>query len=279
MTKAFWDDAFDNMGHVKGSAGLPEFWAKRAAEYRDALPSESLKVDIAYADRARQKLDIVWPDGPAQGLVVFIHGGFWMRLDESYWTDLAEGVRANGWAVCFPSYTLAPEARISDMTAEMGLAINLAAAQVEGPIVLAGHSAGGHLVSRMLCDDSPLKPSILERVQRCVSISGLHDLRPLRHTTMNDTLHLDAEEAARESAVLHTPCSAVPLICWVGGAERPEFIRQAQVMAMMWAGLDTPTRACLDPGHDHFTILEGLKSPESDITKTLLGLAQNGDTL
>lgn len=277
MQKIDWDDAFDNMGHVEGSGSLPAFWLERAAAYRDALPSGQVDCDIPYGDGARQKLDIVWPDGPVRGLAVFVHGGFWMRLDKSYWTDLAEGARANGWAVCIPSYTLVPAARISAITAEIGQAITVAASRVEGPIVLAGHSAGGHLVTRMLCDDSPLSQAVTGRIAGCLSISGLHDLRPLRHTAMNKTLHLDAAEAQTESAALHSPAGAVPLTCWVGGGERPEFIRQSRLMALMWEGLDTPTRCHIDGNHDHFTILEGLKDPLGDITQALLGLADKGD--
>lgn len=82
---------------------------------------------------------------------MFVHGGFWMRLDKSYWTDLAEGARDLGWAVCIPSYTLAPVARISEITKQIAAAIEKAGNLVGGPIRLVGHSAGGHLVTRMIC--------------------------------------------------------------------------------------------------------------------------------
>lgn len=271
MQSIDWDDAFANMAHVENSHLLPEFWAKRAAAYRQVLPSERLTQDIAYGDGLRQKLDIVWPEGPVRGLAVFVHGGYWMRLDKSHWTDLAEGACARGWAVCIPSYTLTPEARIAEITAEIGRAIAVAAARVEGPICLAGHSAGGHLVTRMLCDDSPLAEDVRSRIQHTLSISGLHDLRPLMHTKMNETLKLDAAEAVGESAVLHAPAGSSPLTCWVGGGERPEFIRQSRLMTMMWEGLDVPTRCHIDSEHNHFTILEGLKQADTPITDAFLG--------
>lgn len=92
-----WDDAFNNMGHVKGSDALPGFWAARAAEYR-AGPVR-IETDIAYGTTQREVFDLVLPDGDPKGLIVFVHGGFWMRLDKSYWSDLAEGARSRGWAV------------------------------------------------------------------------------------------------------------------------------------------------------------------------------------
>ncbi len=147
MLRTNWDDAFDNMGHVMNSHALPDFWAKRAAAYRAQLPEGVLESDIAYGDGARQKLDIVWPEGAVQGLAVFVHGGFWMRLNKAHWTDFAEGARSRGWAVAIPSYTLAPDARIAAITAEIGRAIRAAAARVTGPVTLAGHSAGGATLS------------------------------------------------------------------------------------------------------------------------------------
>lgn len=267
-----WDNAFENMAHIPNSKELPDFWAKRAAQYRADSTSKNrrLDTDIQYGEQPREAFDLVWPDTTAKGLVVFVHGGYWIRLDKSYWTDLAEGARANGWAVCLPSYTLAPQARIGEITKQVSRAINKASELVTGPIRLSGHSAGGHLVSRMLCSDTALPANVLDRIDHVVSISGLHDLRPLLHTTMNESLRLDATEAAAESAVLHHPIHNANITTWVGGGERPEFIRQAQLLNLMWQGLDANITCTIDEKHNHFTVIEGLKDPNSAITVELL---------
>jgi acetyl esterase/lipase len=264
-----WDDAYANTAHVPGAAEFPALWAGRAAAYRAGL--KAFRPDIAYGPAERQRLDLVLPDGAARGLVVFVHGGYWMRFDKSSWTDLAEGARHHGWAVALPSYTLAPAARISDITAEIAAAIAVAAAQVAGPIRLAGHSAGGHLVTRMLCDDGRLEASVHDRIAATLSISGLHDLRPLLQTGMNATLGMTMEEATRESAALQLPRGKSPLTAWVGGDERPEFIRQSELMANVWSGFDVPTRLVVEAGHNHFSVVDGLKDPSSPITASLVG--------
>lgn len=265
---ADWDTAFDNMGHVAGSAALPAHWAAQAAAYRAS--GVKVEEDIAYAEAPRARLDIVWPDEPAKGLVVFVHGGYWMRLDKSYWTQFAQGVRAAGWAMALPSYTLAPEARIGAMTAQIAKAITCAAGHVAGPIRLAGHSAGGHLVTRMLCQDTPLAPDILNRIERVVSISGLHDLRPLMKTKMNAILGLDQAEAVAESPALASPVARSCVTAWVGGDERPEFIRQARLLSLIWAGLDADIDVEIEAGKNHFSILEALKSTDSPLIGALL---------
>ena len=125
--------------------------------------------------------------------------------------------------MAIPSYTLAPEAAISDITREIGMAIEKAASMVEGPVRLIGHSAGGHLVSRMICDDSPLSDATLNRLVKVVSVSGVHDLRPLLLAEMNTILNLTEGEAEVESPSLHKPASSIPVTFWVGAGERPEF--------------------------------------------------------
>lgn len=269
MAKRDWDDAFANMAHIPNSASLPDRWAGRAVDYRNS--GVQIEADIAYGTHPRERFDMVWPDGAPKGLAVFVHGGYWMRLDKSYWTDLAEGARALGWAVCLPSYTLAPEARIGQMTQQIGRAITVAAARVPGPIQLSGHSAGGHLVTRMICADTSLGTAVSRRIEHTLSISGVHDLRPLLHTQMNATLHLDPAEAQTESPALSLPLGPQNLTCWVGGAERPEFIRQAQLMALIWEGLGAEARCVVDPGHNHFTVIEGLKDQHHPITQRFVG--------
>lgn len=272
MSKGQWDLAFENSAYIPDSNKLLEVWTDNAEQYRAAALANGrqLDLDIPYGEHHREFFDLVWPETTPKGLVVFVHGGYWLQFDKSYWTDLAEGVRANGWTVCVPSYTLTPEVRISDITIQVSRAIVTAAKLVTGPIRLAGHSAGGHLVSRMACNDTTLPLEVLERIEHIVSISGLHDLRPLLNTKMNGTLRLDASEAARESTVLHTPVSDTSITAWVGGGERPEFIRQSQLLHIMWQGLDANVNCILDELHNHFSVIEGLKVPSSPITKELL---------
>ena len=262
-----WDDAYANMAHIPGSEALPAQWAADAAAYRAS--GISIDEDVAYGDAPRQKLDLIWPDATPKGLAVFVHGGYWMKLCKSDWTHFAEGARASGWAVAMTGYTLAPDAQISDMTQETAKAVDLAATRVDGPIRLAGHSAGGHLVSRLACTDLAL--GCADRITQVLSISGLHDLRPLLRTKMNDTLGLTLESARSESPALLEPRDAARVTAWVGGGERPEFIRQARLLENIWSGFDVEISAFVDGTHDHFSVIDGLKDPHSAITQAFVG--------
>ncbi|OIQ42053.1 MAG: hypothetical protein BM560_06310 [Roseobacter sp. MedPE-SWde] len=57
-----WDDAFNNMGHVKGSDALPGFWAARVAAYRKG--SARIDSDLSYGESEREVFDLIWPETP-----------------------------------------------------------------------------------------------------------------------------------------------------------------------------------------------------------------------
>ena len=250
-----WDDAYANGAHIPDADAYPDRWASAAAAFRAT---------------ARRQGETFVPEGATRGLVVFVHGGYWMRFDPSFWSHLAAGPLARGWAVAMPGYTLAPQARIANMTGQVAAGIIAAADAIPGPVVLTGHSAGGHLVTRMLCADRPLGASTA-RIARCVPISGLFDLRPLLRTAMNATLRLDLAEARAESPALCDPLPGIPLTAWVGAQERPEFRRQSALIADIWRGLGTPTRLHKAPGRHHFDVIDALTDPDSALTEALLG--------
>ncbi|MFW5641923.1 MAG: alpha/beta hydrolase [Roseicyclus sp.] len=267
-----WTDAFDNSSYVPGADALPKLWAEMAATWRDAMVKRGqAKCDLDYGPRPRNRFDLFLPDDRPRGLVVFVHGGYWRSMDRKDFSHLAAGARRKGWAVAMPSYTLAPEARVGAIVKEIAAAITAAGERVEGPIRLAGHSAGGHLVARMACAESPLDPETALRVNRVLSISGIHDLRPVLHTAMNSTIRLDATEAVEQSPALQAPRQGLAIHFAVGTAERPELMRQTRLIAEVWARHRTKVTDSYLPGEDHFSIVETLADPESPLIEALLG--------
>lgn len=264
-----WADAFDNRGHVPGAAELLKSGREEAVAFRESV--SNAEFDVPYGEGRRQVMDLYWPSCAPRGLAVFLHGGYWHKLSKDDWSHMASGALAQGWAMAIPSYTLAPEARLSDMVREAARAVTAAARRVEGPIRVAGHSAGGHLALRLACEDAPLAPAVARRIARVVSISGLHDLRPLRRSPMNDTLGIDAEEATAESPALLAPRADTDAILWVGGEERPEFLRQTALMAEAWQGRIARLRRVIENGRHHFDVVDGLCVPGSPLGEAFLG--------
>ncbi len=104
---ADWDSAYANVPNIPEGASFPP-GAAQAQAFRATL-GERLVSGIPYGPHERQAFDLVRPEGEAKGLVIFIHGGYWMRFHRTDWTHLAAGPLAHGHAVAFPSYRLCPE--------------------------------------------------------------------------------------------------------------------------------------------------------------------------
>ena len=260
------DAAYSNSDHVPDAAAYPPRWAAAAAAFRDGLGPRA-ELDLPWGDHPRARFDLFRPPvhlaGAARGLVVFVHGGYWKAFDKSTWSHLAAGPLAHGWAVAMPSYPLCPEVRIAEITRAVAAALPVIAARVAGPIRLAGHSAGGHLVARMGAPGL-LPADLAARIARIVPISPLADLAPLMQTSMNATLGIDAAETTAESP-LHQPAPEAPVTVWVGGAELPAFLDQAEKLARAW---DAELRA--PEGRHHFDVIAPLAEPEGDLTRALL---------
>jgi acetyl esterase/lipase len=266
-----WDNAYANGVNIPRGDAWPDLWVEPAKTFRERLSGEGrAKLDLSYGDSERHRFDVFLPKSDPKGVVVFIHGGYWMRFDKSFWSQFATGPVEAGYAVAMPSYTLCPDIRLSGIVAEIGKAVTAIAGQIGGPIHLTGHSAGGHLVARLITESSPLPAAVRKRIANVVAISGLHDLRPLMRTAMNATLKLDEAEALAESPALLSPMENARITCWVGAGERAEFIRQNELLANIWVGLGAATEIVEEPDRHHFTIIDGLTDPNHALTKTLL---------
>lgn len=259
-----YDEAFANAKHIPGGADYPPRWAARAAVFRDGLGARA-RLGLRYGPAAAGWFDLFMPEGDAQGLMVFVHGGYWRAFGPRDFSHLAAGALARGWACAIPAYTLAPAARISAMTQEVALALGAAADTVAGPVAVTGHSAGGHLAARMACADVAPAGDLAARIARIVPISPLSLLAPLIETAMNADLRLDAAEARAESPALLARRPGTPVHVWVGGAERPAFLDQARRLGNAFACPVT-----VDPGRHHFDVIEGLEAPESPLTRAIL---------
>jgi len=268
------DDAYANAAHIPGAEAFPPRWAQAAQMWRNReAHDDHARLDLPYGRGVRERFDLFLPEGAPRGLVVFVHGGYWLKFDRSYWSHLAAGPVARGWAVAMPSYDLCPKVRIAQITRQVARAVDVAAGVVAGPLVLTGHSAGGHLVARMLAPGM-LEPEVAARVRKVVPISPVADLRPLLRTSMNTDLKLDQAEAEAESPVLMRERLEVPVTVWVGAKERPAFLDQARWLSEAW-GCE---RVVAESRH-HFDVIEPLEIGDSGLVEVLLGwfAASTGD--
>lgn len=269
MDRATLDAAYNNTAAV-GQAKRDRYvaaWTARSDALRRARAG---RLDLPYGEGARQRLDVFACGASGAPTLVYIHGGYWQMNDKEPYAFVGEGLLATGFNLVLVEYTLAPQARLDDIVAEVRAAVAWVIAHAKelggdpGHVFVAGHSAGGHLTA-MAMDDA--------RLAGGVAISGLYDLEPIRLCYLNDKLGLDPAEAARKSPLLHLPPRAAPLVVTVGLDELPELIRQSQNYAAAWQRHGLPGRYLPLAGHEHFSILEELARPDGAILAALKELA------
>src|SRR5579871_6025891 len=138
MSRGERDAAYNNTDAVKNSAELNEMRTTRSAAFRKAHPAH---LDIAYGPRERNKWDLFPAKDPKAPCLVFIHGGYWQRNAKDGFANLIEGPIAHGWAAALPVYTLAPDASLTEIVAEINASLDWLAANgakhgINGKVIL-----------------------------------------------------------------------------------------------------------------------------------------------
>ena len=225
---------------------------------------------LAYGERPSQTLDLVLPavQSPVP-LHVFIHGGYWQELSKKESFFAAQGTLSQGIAFAALDYTLAPDADMDAIVAEVVAALRYLPAQANGigidakRIVVSGSSAGAHLAAM-----ASLELGAQEQPAGLILLSGIYDLRPLLETYINDTLGMDEASAMRNSPALRAP-GAFPAcgIAWAAN-DTDEFKRQSRQFAQVLRGAGRDVQMLEMLGRNHFDIVHDLTGT-SELAKWL----------
>jgi arylformamidase len=259
MNQQDLDRGLNNGAAVAGSGEIVAGWDRRSAELR-ARHSDHL--DLRYGPRERNRIDFLKAGGKAPTLV-FIHGGYWQMRAKEAFTLFAEGPMAHGISVALIGYTLAPEATLDEIVAEINRGLDFLADQLPtlggdpNRIAASGWSAGGHLTAMALSHP---------KVKGGVAISGIYDLEPIRASYLNEKLRLDEAMSHRNSPIMQATGAMKPLAVTAGGGELPLLRKQAADFAGHRAKYGLPVSYEEIPGADHFTIMDQMLRPEGRIT-------------
>jgi len=280
---AWLETQYNNRARVPDHPAVLERWAQASALAR--RESQPL-LDVAYGSGAGETLDIFLPSRPVAGgapVLVFIHGGYWRGLDKADHSFVAPAFNAQGVLVVVPNYALCPAVTVEHIALQMASMLAWVWRNVArhggdpSRIALAGHSAGGHLATMLLtCRWKEVAPDLPPQpAAGALSISGLYDLEPLRHTPfLQGDLKLTPSSVARLSPAFFARPKGPKLYATVGLDESDEFLRQNRLIRDVWGPTAVPVCETI-AGANHFTVLNGLADPAGrlhELALRLLGL-------
>lgn len=269
------DREYNNLEKVVDAEKIIEKWVKLGNEACSLL---SCRLDIEYGRHERQSLDVFPTHIPGAPILTFLHGGYWSSRDKSICRFLAPFYVAAGVNFVSMGYRLCPEVSIRDIINDAHSGLKWLHQNGESfnadpqQLFVAGHSSGGHLAAIMCGPEGP------NYLRGGCSISGIHDLDPIRFSFLNSRLRISSTDSIQMSPIAlldsleNYGSKLPPIILAVGSNEGKEYIRQSEELAMSLAAAKQPCVSLQIENGNHFTACEAFSDPASSISNEMLRL-------
>lgn len=232
--------------------------------------------DFAYGADPAHRCDVYGaPHTTDAPIVVFFHGGGWTSGCKEYAAFMAPHIMAAGCVLVTPNYRLAPEHPLP-AAFDDGVTL-LKAITVSRPpwagnaqhVILAGHSAGGHLAALLA-----LRPNLLKQagvdpgcIRGCMPVSGIFNLHhpcpepgSLEERAYDLVLENNIDDA-HMSPLFWVRGNTVPFALTYGEYDSERVILSNLRMANLLALQPAPSTCDVEPNADHFQSHTVLNNP------------------
>lgn len=211
---------------LAGMIGLTIASTARAEQPARAFEVRPIR-DVAYveggaADPVKHKLDLFLPrDHRDYPVLFFVHGGAWRSGDKDFffgvYSALGQLFARHGIGAVVINYRLTPQVMHPEHIKDVAQAFAWTVKNIgkyggrADQVFVAGHSAGGHLVSLLATDDSYLKALGLDlkSVKGVIPLSGVYRIPP---RFMPNVFGTDAEICRKASPITHARPDAPPFL-------------------------------------------------------------------
>lgn len=251
-------------------------WARRSAGVIEALKP---RLGLKFGPTREEYCD-VYPAGPDSPVHLFVHGGYWRRFSARDHAFLAPALVEAGITAVIMNYALCPRVTLDEIVRQTRAAVAWTHAHAAdfgadpSRFTISGHSAGGHLVAMALATDWPGDYGLpADIIKAAMPISGVFDLDPIPYTFVQPKVQITWDQARRLSPQRRLPASPMPLVVAVGGLESAEFRRQSRDWHEACRANGHASTFVEVPDEDHFTVLEQLERPGSELHRALVGMA------
>ena len=263
MTPRQKDEDWDNRKAFPDCEG----WYERCRERSLAFSrSVDFQMDRAYGPNPRNRIDVL-PGKPDLPTLFHIHGGYWQWNNREDYLCVGEAVHRIGLNTAFVEHTLAPDATMNEIVAEVKAGLSWFRLHCHefgienSDVVVSGHSSGGHLAA-MCQGESGVVGTLL--------ISGVYDLRPITQIYVNDVVRMDEEMAKRNSPALRSKRYESFAIVAYGELELKTFREQSNDYHQDLVAEATDALLLPIGSRGHFDVLDELMNGDGVIFKALM---------
>jgi acetyl esterase/lipase len=183
---------------------------------------------FAYADGARQTLDVCRPVGAvAAPVVIFFYGGAWQSGNKRLYRYAAKALARRGYVAVLPDYRIYPQVRYPLFLEDGALVVRWAKENVKrfggdpDKIFLSGHSAGAHIAAMLALDARWLQTVGLgpsRDVAGLIGLAGPYDFLPLRDDVLK--VIFGGENRPETQPISHVCSGAPPALLLTGSDDR-----------------------------------------------------------
>jgi arylformamidase len=232
--------------------------------------------DLSYGNNPLECLDVFPSPNPGSKTLIFIHGGYWQRLDKSSFHFVAGSFADYGITTVLINYPLAPAVSMDQIVLSCRNAVSWIhknIAQWNGDpdqIYIAGHSAGAHLATMIITNEE--KQNKQNYIKGICAISGLYNLIPIQLSNINDAIQMDKEMAIRNSPAFMNPTESCPLLLTVGGEETNEFKDQSSELNNKWKSKMQSVELKTITGLNHFSIIDSVYEADAALHQSICKL-------
>ncbi len=255
------DVSYNNSNAVPNSPALNAAREQRSAAFRAAHPEH---LDLAYGPRPRNRWDLFPARDPGAPCLVFIHGGYWQARTREEFACLVEGPYGLGWSAALAGYTLAPDATLTEIVAEVHARARLARRARSGPRHRRPRRAVRLVGGRASHGDGAGSSAGAGRPRH---------FRPLRDGA--DPRHLPEREAAADrwrtgdAIAVAAACRGEAACHRLRHRGASRLVADSRDLHARRAAAHAPGPLLSVPGADHFTVVLELQSPTGVLTRQL----------
>jgi len=230
----------------------------------DALTPQTgytAQTDIAFMPGPRGKMDFYAPSPAAAAGkpgVIFFYGGGWQDGKRQDYRFIGQSLAEAGYRVAIPDYRTFPEVRYPQFLDDSAAAVRHARTVwgAETPLVLVGHSAGGHIVLMLALDPGYLGAD-RQALAGVIALAAPADFEPDEpYRTI-----LDYDQVGRAALPIgHIRADTPPMLLLHGEADSTVYPRNSRTLAAALKAAGAPAETIFYPSVSHSGII-GAMSP------------------